>query len=84
MTKQEVKDWMIKTLIDKFGLFELEIKDESTLEDLNVDSLEKIELVMEIEEHFGIANINDEDVQMGITIEGIVQLVYDLQKDKNH
>jgi len=84
MTKQEVKDWMIKTLIDKFGLFESEIKDESTLEDLNVDSLEKIELVMEIEEYFGIANINDEDVQMGITIEGIVQLVYDLQKDKNH
>ena len=79
MSKQEIKDRLLKILVNDFGLYESEIKDEHTLEDLHIDSLEKIELVMVLETEFDIENINDEDVQMNITIEGIVQLIYNIK-----
>ena len=51
-----------------------EIKEESTFEDLGADSLDIVELVMQIEEEFDI-EIKDEDVEKIGDIKSIVEYI---------
>jgi len=55
MTHEEIKEKIKGVIIDKCGLSEEEIKDDSTLNSLGIDSLDVVEIVMEIEEEFDIA-----------------------------
>ena len=56
MTLEKVK----KILADHLEIDENEIDEETTLDDLGVDSLDAVEIVMELEDEFGIEIQSDE------------------------
>ena len=74
-----MSDDKIKTIImDKLGVDESKITMNSNfINDLGADSLDQIELIMQLEEEFDI-EISDEEAETLTT----VQKVYDFLKDK--
>lgn len=66
----------LKTLIaTNLGLEENDVNQDSNLaEDLGADSLDAVELIMEIEDHFNIS-INEEDAQELQTVQDIIDYI---------
>jgi acyl carrier protein len=54
------------------------VKPESTLQDLGADSLDMVDIVMKVEEEFGI-EINDEDAEKLHTVQDFINYVHDLR-----
>jgi acyl carrier protein len=75
MKKMSVLD-EIRALVSKnLGVDEAQVKAESNLvADLGADSLDAVELIMEIEDHFDIS-INEEDAQNLETVQDIIDYI---------
>ena len=68
-------DKVKEIIIDKLGVEEGSIKNESRfIEDLNADSLDTVELIMEFEEEFSI-EIPDDDAESLKTVEEAVNYI---------
>jgi acyl carrier protein len=81
MTREEIFEQVKEVIADRLGLDPDEIKMESRLiEDLGADSLDNAELVMNLEEKFGI-EIPDEDQAKIQTIEDIVNYIEEKLKN---
>lgn len=70
MTFEKVKE----IIVTELGLEESEIKEETSFEELGLDSLDVVELLMAIEEEFGV-EIKAEDA--GKTISDLVKYIGD-------
>ena len=79
MNKDEIYEKLKEIIVEQLGVNAEEIKPESTFaDDLSADSLDIVELVMEIEEKFGIS-IPDDDAEKILTVEDIVNFINDHQ-----
>ncbi len=55
MKLQEIETIVTEIIIDKLGISEADISHESTLKDLGANNLQKIEIILEIEQKFNIS-----------------------------
>ena len=66
-------------IVDKLGVEESQVTlDASLTADLNADSLDTVELIMEFEKEFGVS-IPDEDTQKINTVQDVVDYIEKLQ-----
>ncbi|MBB5172111.1 acyl carrier protein [Texcoconibacillus texcoconensis] len=68
-------DRIAKIVTDRLGVDEADIKPEATFkEDLGADSLDVVELVMELEDEFDM-EISDEDAEKIATVGDVIQYI---------
>lgn len=71
----ELKDRITKIIVDRLGVDEEEVKVEASFkEDLGADSLDVVELVMELEDEFDM-EISDEDAEKISTVGDVVDYI---------
>lgn len=76
MNKQEIIEKVNEIIVDKLGVDPNEVKPESKLEeDLKADSLDAVEIIMELEHEF---NISISDQTIYDMSDHTVQQIYDL------
>jgi acyl carrier protein len=67
-TREEIQERVKEVLVEQLGIDEAQITEEASFqEDLDADSLDLVELIMELEDQFGI-KISDEDAQQIQTV----------------
>jgi acyl carrier protein len=66
-------------IVDKLGVEESQVTPEASLTaDLNADSLDTVELIMEFEKEFGVS-IPDEETQKINTVQDVIDYIEKLQ-----
>lgn len=61
MNKEEIKSKIKEIIVDKNGVSDEQVTDNANFEtDLGMDSLDRVELIMEAEKEFGITIQDDE------------------------
>lgn len=69
----------IKSIIaEKLNMDVQNINAQSTLQDLGADSLDMVDIIMKIEEEFGI-EINDEDAERLHNVQDVIDYVHGLR-----
>ncbi len=78
----EIKDKIKKIIVEKLGVTADQVKDDAKFtDDLGADSLDQVELVMELEEQFGI-DIPDEEAEKIQTVGDAMKFVEIKMADK--
>ncbi len=63
MAQEKTYERLKKIVVDQLGVDEADVKPEASfVDDLNADSLDLVELIMSLEEEFGM-EISDEDAE---------------------
>jgi acyl carrier protein len=76
-----VEEKVKKIIIDQLGVDEAEVTSEAKfIDDLGADSLDTVELVMALEEEFGI-EIPDEDAEKITTVRHAISYIQEHKKD---
>lgn len=77
MAKEEIFDKLKELVVDQLGVEEDEVTMEASMQDdLGADSLDLVDLVMSVEEEFGV-KVADEDLENIETVGDIVNYIED-------
>jgi acyl carrier protein len=77
MSKEEIMGKLKPVIAEQLGVDEGEVTDTASFtEDLNADSLDLVELIMSLEEQFGL-QISDEDAEKLTTVGEAVDYIYE-------
>jgi acyl carrier protein len=69
-------------IAEQFGVEETEITPETSFEgDLGADSIDIVELSMALEEEFGVAEMEEEDISSVTTVDDLVKYLQDRTDD---
>jgi len=80
MTRQDIEKKVTDILVDKMGVEPEDVKNEADfIEDLGGDSLDLVEVMMEVEREFRISVTDEEEYQVK-TVADIIGLVEKHQK----
>jgi acyl carrier protein len=82
MNKDTIRKDIIAIVSEQLNKPVSSLKETDTLDSLGADSLDRVEIVMKLEEHFGI-EINDEEAEKLQTIQQAIEYVSSL-KSKAH
>ncbi len=63
---------LVKILAEQFGLDEEDVNEDTGFEDLGADSVDLVELSMNLEEEFGIDEMGEEDIASIHTVGDLV------------
>lgn len=75
MTKQDIYNSIADSIAEQFNLSRESIKPElNFLKDIDADSIDFVELVLDLEDHFDI-EISDEDAETLITLQNTVDYI---------
>lgn len=75
MAESETFDRLKKIIVDRLDVDEADITPTASIkDDFGADSLDIVELIMEIEDEFGI-EISDEDAEKLVTVEDAVKYI---------
>lgn len=81
MEKQEIHDWISKTLHETFEIDPARITLESRLyEDLDIDSIDAVDLMVQLKQHTG-KRMQPEVFKTVRTVQDVVDAVYALYQD---
>ena len=73
--QEETFSKVVDIIADKLGIEKNRITKEATLSDLGADSLDLVEIIMKMEEQFGI-EINDEDAEHMNNVGQVVDYIH--------
>lgn len=77
MSKEEIMAKLKPVIAEQLGVDESEVTENASFtEDLNADSLDLVELIMSLEEQFGL-QISDEDAEKLTTVGESVDYIYE-------
>lgn len=75
MNKEEILEKLKKIIVDQLGVDEESVMEEATfVDDLEADSLDIVELIMNIEEEFDM-EIPDADAEKIVTVGDVVEYI---------
>ncbi len=81
MNREEIFEKLKDLMVDKLGVDENEIKEEShIIDDLGADSLDIVEFAMGIEDEFAIPKIPQEDIDKLTTVTAIIDYIEEKTK----
>lgn len=76
-SKEEILTKLKPVIAEQLGVEESQVTEEASFtEDLNADSLDLVELIMSLEEQFGM-QISDEDAEKLTTVGEAVDYIYE-------
>ncbi|WP_053650775.1 acyl carrier protein [Streptomyces sp. XY431] len=73
-----VREHLVTLLTEKFEAPPGSIDDDATLEDLDLDSLARVELVFSLQDHWGVPLDDDQDSTADVTVGGLVDRIHGL------
>ena len=80
MSEQEILEKVKEMVASQLGKAEKEVTlDASFIEDLGADSLDLVELIMSMEDEYGL-EISDEDAEKIVTVKDAVKFIMDKKK----
>lgn len=75
MTKDEIRNKVVETITSQLGVTEAEVTDEAKfIEDLGADSLDTVELIMELEDEFDL-EIPDEEAESITSVIKVIEYI---------
>ena len=77
MSKEEILEKLKGIIVERLGVEESLVKEEANfIDDLSADSLDIVELIMEIEDEFDL-EIADSEAEKIVTVGGVVNYIKD-------